>query len=95
MPQLDAFIESIIHEQDKFINISLLNSSNARALAMHEKGKPNSKPNQQSKHKGKARDIDPRKGGNTKSPNNYVGNNNKRGGGGESVLSSQIIFHFI
>lgn len=45
MLKLDAFIETLIHEQDNLIKMGLLKSPNAHALAMCEKGMSNLKQN--------------------------------------------------
>ena len=84
MPKFDAFIESLIHEQDKIIKMGSLKSPNAHALAMHEKGKSKMKPNQQYKGKGKAKDPYPRKGGNPKPPDDSSGSKGKKGKKGNS-----------
>ena len=78
MPKFDAFIESLIHEQDKLIKMGSLKSPNAHALAMHEKGKSSSKPNQQSKGNGNARYMDQRKGGNPKPPDDSANTKGKK-----------------
>ena len=45
MPTLDAFIESLVHEQDKLIKMGTLKSSKAHALVVHTSDKRNSKYN--------------------------------------------------
>jgi hypothetical protein len=39
MPPLDAFTESLIYEQDKFIKMGALKNSKAHARAVHESNK--------------------------------------------------------
>jgi len=51
MATLDAFIESLVHEQDKLIKMGTLKSSKAHALVVHTSDKRNFKSNQQSKTK--------------------------------------------
>jgi hypothetical protein len=63
MPPLDAFIESLIHEQDKLIKMGVLKNSKAHALVVHESNKKNTKSKQKSKGK---KEPDQKKGGNFK-----------------------------
>lgn len=65
MPTLDAFIESLIHEQDKLIKMGTLKNSSVHALVVHGSGKNKSKSNQQSKGNEKKEPY-PRKEGNPK-----------------------------
>ena len=51
MLTLDAFIKSLVHEQDKLIKMGTLKCSKAHALVVHTSEKRNSKSNQQSKTK--------------------------------------------
>ena len=49
IPLMDAFIESLIHEQDKIIKMGTLKNSESHALSMHASGNTNSKSKQKSK----------------------------------------------
>lgn len=86
MPTLDAFIESLIHEQDKLIKMGTLKTSNAHALFVHGSGKNNSKSNRQSKGKGK-KELDPRKEGNPKPPDGSTSSKEKKDKKGKSKCS--------
>lgn len=83
---LNAFIESLIHEQDKLIKMGTLKNSNAHALIVHGSGKNNSKSNQQSKGKGK-KELDPRKEGNPKPPDGSTNSKEKKDKKGKSKCS--------
>jgi hypothetical protein len=63
---LDAFIESLIHEQDKLIKMGTVKESKENTIVVHESGNTNSKYKHKSKRK---KDIDPREGGNFKHSN--------------------------
>ena len=49
MPFLDAFVESLIHEQDKLIKMGVLNASKNQALLVGDSGKEKSKWKQKGK----------------------------------------------
>ena len=70
---------NLIHEEGNLIKMGSLKSPNSLALAMHEKGNFNLKPNQQYKGKGKERDLDPRKRVNPKSPYGSSSSKGKKG----------------
>jgi hypothetical protein len=50
MPPLDAFTESLIHEQDKLIKMGALENYKAHVLTMHESNKINKKSKEKSKY---------------------------------------------
>jgi hypothetical protein len=51
IPSLDLFIESLMHEIDKFIKMGAIKSSKAHALTAHERNKSNLKTKQKGKGK--------------------------------------------
>ena len=64
MPLMDAFIESLIQEQDKLFKMGALKNSKSHALVVHESSKKNAQNEQ--KQKGK-KELDQRKGDKNKS----------------------------
>jgi hypothetical protein len=52
IPSLDQFIESLMHEKDKLIQMGVIKSPKAHALVVHER---NNTSNPKSKQKGKGK----------------------------------------